>query len=350
MQPCGELGVFCLSACRRLRRSADAGQTWALVHPEPSTVTGVRLISDHASETILHTGTPQGAVLALAVDPADSRTLYAAFREGARVGLFLSADWGAGWQRLADLPGGAREILVDPGSEREERMLYVTGFGRGLFKSTDGGASWTLKNSGLAGGEPFAWRLAQDQEGGLYVVVARRTEDGSFGNAGDGALCRSTDGAESWSRIELPRGVNGPNGLAIDPEDPRRLYLAAWGRRASTGDVDGGIFLSTDCGATWSNVLARDQHIYDVTIDPRDPKVLYACGFSSSAWRSTDRGQTWERIRGYNFKWGHRVVPDPANALKIYITTFGGSVWHGPAAGDPDAVEDIVTPALAHAR
>ena len=35
--------------------------------------------------------------------------------------------------------------------------------------------------------------------------------------------------------------------------------------------------------------------------------------------------------RGYNFKWGHRVIPDPADAAKIYITTFGGSVWHGPA-------------------
>jgi hypothetical protein len=29
---------------------------------------------------------------------------------------------------------------------------------------------------------------------------------------------------------------------------------------------------------------------------------------------------------------------------KIYITTFGGGVWHGPAAGDPKALEDIVTP------
>src|SRR5207247_1863854 len=26
----------------------------------------------------------------------------------------------------------------------------------------------------------------------------------------------------------------------------------------------------------------------------------------------------------------------------IYVTTFGGSVWHGPAAGDPDAPEDAV--------
>jgi hypothetical protein len=28
----------------------------------------------------------------------------------------------------------------------------------------------------------------------------------------------------------------------------------------------------------------------------------------------------------------------------IYITTFGGSVWHGPAVGDPAAAEDIAGP------
>jgi len=36
------------------------------------------------------------------------------------------------------------------------------------------------------------------------------------------------------------------------------------------------------------------------------------------------------------------VIPDPLNQDMIYVTTFGGSVWHGPAAGDPTAAEDIV--------
>ena len=34
----------------------------------------------------------------------------------------------------------------------------------------------------------------------------------------------------------------------------------------------------------------------------------------------------------------------------IYVTTFGGSIWHGPAAGDPRAPEDIVTPQLAYSK
>ena len=48
--------------------------------------------------------------------------------------------------------------------------------------------------------------------------------------SGAGALYRSTDKAEHWQRIELPTGVTGPTGLEIDPRDPQRLYLTAWGQ------------------------------------------------------------------------------------------------------------------------
>ncbi len=45
---------------------------------------------------------------------------------------------------------------------------------------------------------------------------------------------------------------------------------------------------------------------------------------------------------------GHRVIPDPERADRIFVTTFGGSVWYGPAAGDPKATDDIVTPVAAY--
>jgi photosystem II stability/assembly factor-like uncharacterized protein len=265
-------------------------------------------------------------------------------------GVCLSEDGGKTWQPSnKGMPDtAATHILLDPTSPVYARVLYVTGFGKGVFKSADSGRTWGPRNDGLPRSEPFAWRIIRDKNGLLYVILARRSEDGSYGNDRDGALFRSHDGADHWERITLPEGVNGPNGLAIDSENPNRLYLAAWGRHAPDGAVDGGIFLSVDGGHDWRNVLSQDQHVYDITVDPRDARILYACGFESSAWRSTDRGETWHRIPGFNFKWGHRVIPDPRNPDWIFVTTFGGSVWHGPAAGDPDAVEDIVTPSLSY--
>ena len=239
----------------------------------------------------------------------------------------------------------ATHILLDPTSPVDGRVLYVTAFGRGVYKTADGGRSWSLKNQGITPVEPFAWRLTRSSNGTLYVLLARRSEDGSIGNAGDGALYRSTDGAEHWEPVALPSGVNAPNGLAVDPESPDRLYLASWARAVGQHGESGGIYLSENGGKDWRIVLNQDQHVYDVSIDPVDSKILYAAGFESSVWKSVDRGLHWSRIPGFNFKWAHRVIPDPQGHNQIYVTTFGGSVWHGSVSGKNEPL-DIITPAL----
>ena len=264
-----------------------------------------------------------------------------------RGGVCISNDGGKTWTKSNDgmEQTAATFILLDPSSPVDSRTLYVTGFGRGVYKSTNGGKTWALKNNGITQKEPFAWRISRDNKGALYLLIARRSEDGSINTDKDGAIYRSTDGAEHWTRVAVPEGANAPNGLAIDPKDPNRLYLATWARATGEHGDGGGIYLSEDAGKTWKQVLDRDRHIYDITIDPRDSKILYAAGFESSAWISHDAGEHWTRIPGFNFKWGHRVTPDPDNPKAIYITTFGGGVWHGSVDGK-DLPVDIATPEL----
>jgi photosystem II stability/assembly factor-like uncharacterized protein len=265
-------------------------------------------------------------------------------------GVVASVDGGMSWTALAGgLPPtlAPTHILLDPNSPVNSRVLYVTAFGKGIYKSTDGGQHWAAKNDGLPA-DPLTWRMALGSDGTLYVVTIRRSEDAKSGNDQDGWLFRSRNGAESWERVPLPEGVNGPDGITVDPRDPARLYVAAWARYTLYADrvnpPDGGVYLSVDGGQHWQNVLNGSRRIYDVTVDPRNSDLVYAAGFEPSAWRSVDRGKTWRRIGGFNFKDGHRVIPDPTDIDKIYITTFGNSVWHGPAAGDPSALEDIIGP------
>jgi photosystem II stability/assembly factor-like uncharacterized protein len=262
-------------------------------------------------------------------------------------GVCRSDDGGRNWVKsnTGMEQTAATHILLDPTSPVDARVLYVAGFGRGVYKSSDGGRTWKMKNQGITQAQPFVWRLARASDDTLYALIARRSEDGSIGNAGDGALYRSTDGAEHWQPVALPPGTNAPNGLAIDPRSPSRLYLGAWARAAGMHGDGGGIFISEDGGKSWKQALDKDRHIYDVVIDPSDPDVLYAAGFESSAWRSGDRGLHWTRIPGFNFKWAQRVVPDPLDGDKIYVTTFGGSVWHGAVNGAHDPI-DIATPLL----
>jgi len=259
-------------------------------------------------------------------------------------GIAVSRDGGRTWTRSSSgMPESAiTHVLLDPQSPPGRRRLWACAFGRGVYRSDDDGRTWAARNAGIEGPQPFAWRITRAGDGTLYLVVARRSERGRIGDADDGALYRSTDGGDRWQKLALPAGTNGPNALTVDPRDPRRLYLAAWGVATPGGDTGGGILLSGDAGATWRNLLPAAQHVYDVTMDPRDPDLLYACGFDQAAWRSADRGQTWARLRGFNFQWGHRVVPDPQDASRVWVTTFGGSVWRGPALGDPQAPEDVI--------
>lgn len=264
-------------------------------------------------------------------------------------GILTTEDAGKTWKPVSGDIGEAAmtHILVDPASDKESRTLYACAFGKGVFKSTDGGNSWIIKNNGIEFKEPFAWRIFRnDKNGELFLILCRRSDNGSIGNDFDGALYRSCDGAESWSRMKLPYGTNGPVSLVTDDENSGRIILSAWGR-VSPGqfshDTGGGIYLSEDNGNTWKQTLEKDQHIHDITYDSRN-KTYYACGFNGSAYRSEDSGESWIRIKGYNFKWGKRVDPDPVDPGKIFIITFGGGVWYGPAKGDENAVEDIVTP------
>ena len=267
-------------------------------------------------------------------------------------GVVASGDGGRTWRRSTEgMPEtAATDIILDPKSPVGARVLYVTGFGTGVWKSTDGGKSWKLKNNGIRTKDPFCWRIVMDTEGTLYLVIARRSYRGEIGNDDDGFLYRSTDGAETWQEVKLPDGTSGPHGIAIDPRDTNRLYLACWGLYKPDGDINGGILLSEDAGKSWKWIFERHKHVYDVITDPNDPDVLYAGTMTFSVWRSPDRGGTWTRVKGYNFKQANRVIVDPYHPDRIFMTTFGGSVWYGPAAGDPNAVEDVVTPVVSYGQ
>ncbi len=267
-------------------------------------------------------------------------------------GVLVSEDNGKKWTPISSDIGEAAitHIVLDTKSSPENRILYVCAFGKGVYKSIDGGKTWKQKNVGIEGSQPAAWRITKRKDGELFLIVSRKSDDGSIGTENDGALYRSSDSAESWQKINLPEGVNGPTSLVVDPSNQKRMLLSAWGRYGANQFLPnrgGGIYLSEDEGITWKPILTEDQHIHDITID-QSKGVFYATGFNSSAYRSDDSGLTWNRIKGYNFKWGKRVQPDPYNSEKIYIITFGGGVWHGPAKGDENALEDIITSQTAY--
>ena len=268
------------------------------------------------------------------------------FRSGAiargeyQGGVAVSGDGGKSWQvSSSGIPPNSvcTHILLDPESPAGMRTLYVCAMERGVYKSVDDGKTWIEANSGL-GERPSAWRIERSPEGMLYLLVVRSIKDGKVV---DGGLFHSDSGATSWQPVALPKGVTGPNDLLCDPRGGGIMYLSCWPYPLKGQESGGGLLRTEDGGVTWQRVFDEQAHVYAAALDPQNPDIVFINTFDSAAFRSEDRGATWHGLPGYNFKWGHRPVPDPRNPHQLYLTTFGGSVFYGPAKGVAEAKEDI---------
>ena len=251
-----------------------------------------------------------------------------------RGGIVLSEDGGKTWQHHdKGIPDAAVTHLLVDSTQGKRGQWFASVLGHGIFTSTDGGSSWTNTSEGL-GHEPLVWSLSRSADGTLYAVVARR---GEGDDATPGAVFASSNSGASWRVLALPQQVTGPTCIIADPTDARRLVLSAWGWHHPERNTRGGIFVSNDRGGTWKRVLARDNFVFSVTPDPWHAKRIYAAGFSGTAWRSDDAGETFLPIRDFRYKNAHRIFSDRINDGYIYITTFGASLWHGRADIDTGA-------------
>jgi hypothetical protein len=186
----------------------------------------------------------------------------------------------AGWQSLSGLPGPIASLIPDPD---DGSHIYALTAG-GLVQTTDAGKSWS---SCLAGAR-FA-RLVSTPNQPYGTALYAVSDDG---------IRSSQDGCATWKSLSgaglLPSAA-GIRWLAPYPNNPSILYAGQGGL--------GGLYRSTDAGATWtaaSNGLPPGAWAAALTSDPTKPErvylgVKYAGDNHPPAYvfRSTDGGLTW---------------------------------------------------------
>jgi photosystem II stability/assembly factor-like uncharacterized protein len=139
------------------------------------------------------------------------------------------------------------------------------------------------------------------------------------------ALRLSPDGA-GWTVAEVLWRHAAVRAIAVDPDDPRRLHLAA------AGD---GIYRSEDGGRTWERYLHVDAHV--LVVRPDRPELLYLGAEPAEVFRSTDFGGNWTALgitQGIGdpltplSEWRHvrTLVFDPANGAAIHAVVEGGAL------------------------
>jgi photosystem II stability/assembly factor-like uncharacterized protein len=224
-------------------------------------------------------------------------------------------------------------IVLDPESPKNARVLYAALFEAGVFKSVDGGKSWLKKSEGLGapGKNMRACRLILHRDGTLFCLVTALVKDGKFQPEGPG-LYRSKDHAESWHYLNGPQPLLWPKDYDVDPRNSNIVYLGA---ADANRKPEGGLYKTSDGGVTWSLIARKGPETFGATVHPKRPDWVYMCLTESAPgpglWLSKDAGKSWKPFLGIPFRNIQRVSFDEADESQVYVNTFGGSIWKGPA-------------------
>jgi len=272
-------------------------------------------------------------------------------------GVWKSSNAGTTWEPIFDDYNSASIGDIALCQENPNIIWVGTGeannrnsvaWGDGIYRSTDGGK--TFQHMGLADTYQIA-RIVMDPTHADVVYVA--AIGNLWGYMGDRGLFKTTDGGQNWIKMTngLPDdGKTGATDLVMDPEDPNTLYVAFYQRlrkpyRFDSGGPNGGIFKTTDGGASWVKLTRGlpegDTGRIGLDICRSHPKILMALMehefqprqespeyenmalLGSGVYRSEDGGETWTYMNRYNNRpfYYSQIRINPLDDQRVYVLT-----------------------------
>ncbi|MGH3370302.1 MAG: WD40/YVTN/BNR-like repeat-containing protein, partial [Nocardioidaceae bacterium] len=228
----------------------------------------------------------------------------------------------ASWELLGptNIGGRVADVAVDP--TQADTVFAATASG-GVWKSTDAAVTFTYTWPKEITQATGAIAIASD--GTIYVGTGETNPGGGSITWGGTGVYRSTDGGATWQHVGLPTSGNVGR-IAVDPKDPKRVYVAAAGNLFVPGG-ERGLYRSTDGGDTWELALPTENPTTgatDVSIDPVNPQNILV--------------GTWDHQRLPT----HRRYAGPGSG--VYLSKDGGTTWTEatlPGAPSPELIGRI---------
>ena len=215
------------------------------------------------------------------------------------------------------MSGRVVDVDVNPNMPSEFYVAYASG---GLWYTHNNGTTFTpiMDNSDTQN----LGDIAVDWKNGTIWVGTGENNSSRSSYAGIGIL-KSTDKGETW----VNKGLLDSHHIGrihINPNNPDEVVVAAVGHLYSENE-ERGVYKTTDGGTTWNKTLYvnSESGIIDLAVSPENFNIQFAAswdkdrkawnfdgsGEGSGIYKSTDAGNTWEKIslKGSGFPTGQGV-------------------------------------------
>lgn len=279
-----------------------------LVHPDrPETIyagtqKGVFRSGDRGDNwEPLHCPGEGSDVWSLAFHPSDPDVMFAGFEPCA---IHRSSDGGETWNAMDTsrvtypdvttyMPPLAKRVIGIAADPSDPSDVYAAVEVGGLLASRDGGDSWDSITDGL---------YTENHTVDLHGVELSPAAPGSVFIIAQVAMFRSPDRGAHWQHLrfgEMFPGGSYCRGLAVAPDDPRTIYLAAGagGGGAPPGTQEAGaLFRSRDLGDTWEHLEigpTPPSRMFQVSIPSSAPDRVFCCTKDGHFFSSEDGGDSW---------------------------------------------------------
>jgi photosystem II stability/assembly factor-like uncharacterized protein len=306
-------------------------------------------------------------------------------------GVYKTADGGKTWKKIlyVNADTGAADLAVDPSNSR---ILYAAtwdyrrkpfhfrsgGPGSAIYKTTDGGETWRKIHVGLPSGE--YGRIGLDVCRTKPEVVYALVENAN------GGVFRSEDKGETWRRMSDKQTYDRVNfrpfyysKITLDPNNDLVVYVYSGssyvsrdGGKTFSGisrgthpdhhmmwvnphnslhlldGNDGGIDISYDGGKSWHSVKTNAwSEVYQVGYDMRDPYFVYVGLQDNGSWGAPVNSLDPSGIM--NFHWyvigggdGFYIQPDPVDYSTVFRNAhMGGITRFDVKTGDSQDIKPV---------
>jgi photosystem II stability/assembly factor-like uncharacterized protein len=255
----------------------------------------------------------------LIYDSSQSHYLYCSYYhiEGAgQGGICRSADGGSTWQKFTNgLPGNiVYNRLEISYREGSPQRLFLTSM-NGLYYSDNYGEHWSRVLGGLPANDPYH-----------YIVASRIDPSLVFVSDISGPLFRSTDCGNNWIAINKPSGSGYVHGIICDPIYSNVVYAYLY---------EYGAFKSLNRGDTWQSISGNlpgfpdTYNVYGMAINPYNPQNMFISSAGRGCYMTQNGGVFWDPLNnGLSLSYGIgflSIAPNDTN--RIYLGTDLNSAW-----------------------